>query len=218
MAVRLLKWSVVALVVGIVMMARPVRAQAGWTVEFSGGTATPVADISSRLSSGWGLDVGGGYQFNRWISVLGDLGWSGMAVPDHVLQELSAPDGHGRIVTLMLNPRVGFPLTRHLQGFVTGGAGWIHRGVTLTAPGVQYFDTFDPFYGDFGPQLIPSDQVLSSTSRNAFGGDIGGGIDLPMTAIGADLIVGVRYYRGPTAPRVTAMLPVTVGIRWVSKG
>jgi opacity protein-like surface antigen len=213
-----MKCFVVIAAVAVLAAASPVMAQSGWTAEFSGGTATPVDDIGSRLSSGWDVDLAAGYQFNRWVSVLGDFGFAGMAVPDSVLQEFNAPDGHGRIVTLMVNPRVGFALTKRFHGFVTGGVGWIHRAVDLTAPTLQYIDSYDPFYGDYlGPQAIQSDQVLSSVTRDAFGGDFGGGVDLPLESIGADLIVGVRYYRGPTSPRVTAMVPVTFGIRWVSK-
>ena len=212
-----MKSFVVMAAVAVLGIASPALAQSGWTAEFSGGTATPVGDIGSRLSTGWDVDLGAGYQFNRWLAVLGDFGFAGMAVPDTVLQEFNAPDGHGRIVTLMVNPRVGFPLTRRFHGFVMGGVGWIHRAVDLTAPTLQYIDSYDPFYGDLGPQPIETDQVLSSVTRNAFGGDFGGGIDFPIESIGADLIVGVRYYYGPTSPRVTAMIPVMFGIRWVSK-
>jgi hypothetical protein len=139
-----------------------------------------------------------------------------MQVPADVLQQLAAPDGHGRIFSLTVDPEIRFPLTPHLQGFVVGGIGWIRRTVDLTAPTTQFVDYFDPFYGDLGPQAVTTDQVLSSVTRNAFGGNVGGGVSLPLTNTGAALFVDVRYYYAPTSPRVTAMIPVMFGIRWTA--
>ena len=65
----------------------PVFAQSGgWTVEFGGGVAAPTSDISSRLSTGWGVDVGLGYQFAAWFTVLGEFAFAGMGVPTDILQ------------------------------------------------------------------------------------------------------------------------------------
>ncbi len=197
-------------------VATPLFAQtAGWTLQFSAGAAAPTSDISSRLSTGWGLDVGAGYRFTGWFDVLGEFGFAGMGVPSSVLQELQAPDGHGRIFSLNLEPEVRFPLTRRFSGFVHGGVGWIHRTVELTMPTVQQLDVFDPFYGDV-PEQVVTDQVLSSTTRNALGSDFGGGVALPIGATGAEVFVDLRYYYAPTSPRVTAMIPVLFGIRYTA--
>lgn len=206
----------VAMVVGaLVSAASPVFAQsAGWTVEFGGGVAAPTSDISSRLSTGWGIDAGLGYRFTPWFTVLGEFAFAGMGVPTDILQQLQAPQGQGRIYSLNIDPQVSFPLTRHLQGFVEGGVGSIRRTVELTAPMVAYVDSYDPFYGDLGPQPIENDQVLSSVTHNAFAANVGGGVSLPLASIGASLFVDVRYYRAQTSPRVTAMLPVLFGIRY----
>jgi len=202
------------LAVVLLGIAAPLRAQPpGWTLAFDVGAATPTSDISSRLSTGWNVDAGLGYQFNSWLSLFGDFAFARMGVPADVLQELSAPDGHGHIVALTVDPQVQFPLTSHLRGFVIGGVGWIHRTFTLTASSVQYVDNYDPYYGDLGAEPIAVDQVLSSTARNALGEDFGGGISYPISSIGAELFASVRYYYAPTTPRVTAMIPVTFGIR-----
>ena len=204
------------LVAGGIMIgaATPLLAQpAGWTLQFSAGAAAPTSDISSRLSTGWGVDVGAGYQFTRWFDVLGEFGFAGMGVPSSVLQEFQAPDGTGRIFSLNVEPEVRFPLTRRLNGFVHGGVGWIRRTVELTMPSVQPIDYFDPFYGDVSTEIV-TNQVLSSTTRNAVGGDLGGGVALPIGIAGADVFVDVRYYYAPTSPRVTAMVPVLFGIRY----
>jgi hypothetical protein len=211
-----MKKSILALATAsLIATCRPASAQAGWTAEVGGGTATPVSDIGSRLSSGWNLSTAAGYQFGHVFALLGDFEFSGMGVPGSVLQEFSAPDGHGRILALSVDPRIAFPLTRHVNGFVTGGVGWIHRSVELTSPSISYYDYYDPFYGDV-QQPVESDQVLSSVTRNALGENIGGGIDVPLRGLGFDLFASVRYFHAPTLPRTTALIPVTFGIRWTS--
>jgi opacity protein-like surface antigen len=197
--------------------ATPVFAQlAGWTVEIGGGVAAPNSDISSRLSTGWGIDAGLGYQFTPRFTVLGEFAFAGLGVPADILQQFQAPQGQGRIYSLNVDPQIRFPVTAHLQGFVEGGVGMIRRTVELTAPMVQYVDYYDPFYGDLGPQPIQSDQVLSSVTRTAFAANIGGGVSLPLANTGASLFVDVRYYRARTSPQVTAMIPVLFGIRYTA--
>lgn len=208
-----MKWVLPIVGFVAVLSAAPVHAQS-WEIEASGGSATPVGDIGSRLSTGWNFDFAAGRQLTDWLSILGDFGFAAMQVPQSVLQEFQAPVGRGRIVTLSLEPEVRFPLSQHVRGFAMGGVGWVHRAVDLTAPTLAYLDYYDPFYGDLGPQPIETEQVLSSVTRNAIGENIGGGVSYPIAAIGAELFAAVRYYRAPTSPRVTAMVPVMFGLRW----
>jgi hypothetical protein len=58
--------------------------------------------------------------------------------------------------------------------------------------------------------------VLSSTTRNSWGGNVGGGIALPIAATGAEVFVDVRYYYAPTSPSLTAMVPIMFGIRYTA--
>ena len=118
-------------------------------------------------------------------------------------------------MSLNVEPEIRFALPKHLDGFVQGGAGWLHRAIVLTTPSVQTIDYFDPFYGEV-PQNVYSTAVLSSTTRNAFGGNFGGGVALPIADTGAEVYVDVRYYYAPTSPRVTTMIPVIFGVRYTS--
>jgi opacity protein-like surface antigen len=197
--------------------ATPAFAQlAGWTVELGGGVAAPNGDISSRLSTGSGINAGLGYQFTPRFSVLGEFAFANMDVPIDILQQFQAPQGQGRIYSLNVDPQVHFRLTTRLQGFVEGGVGMIRRTVELTSPMFQYVDSYDPFYGDFVSQPIETDQVLSSETRTAFAANVGGGVSLPLASTGASLFIDVRYYRGRTSPDVTAMIPVLFGIRYTA--
>ena len=198
---------IVAMFVGaLVSAASPVFAQSpGWTVEFGGGVATPTSDISSRLSTGWGVDVGLGYQFTPWFTVLGEFAFAGMGVPSDILQQLQAPQGQGRIYSLNVDPQVSFPLTRHLQGFVEGGVGSIRRTVELTSPMVEYVDSYDPFYGDLGPQAIENDQGTEQRDTQCVCSERRGWSLASAREYRCEPVVDVKYYRAQTSPRVTAM-------------
>ena len=197
-------------------LAAPTVAQpGGWALEFSGGSATPTSDISSRLATGWDINTGLGYRFNSYFTLFGEFGFANMPIPPDVLQQLQAPEGHGHVLSLNAEPEVRFGLPKHLGGFVHGGVGWMRRNVALTAPSIQQVDFFDPFYGDV-PQEIVTDQVLSSTTRNSWAGNIGGGVALPIASTGAEIFLDVRYYYAPTSPSQTAMVPVTFGIRYTA--
>jgi opacity protein-like surface antigen len=189
----------------------------GWTFEFTAGAGIPTGDLSSRLTTGWDVDVGAGYQFNSVLGLLGELGFGRLGIPSDLLQQLQAPDGRGKVWSLTLDPVIRFALTRRFDGYVTGGAGWYRRTVELTAPTTQVIDVVDPLYGDLGPVYIPTDQVLSSTTRTSFGGNVGGGLSLPLGDTGASAFIDVRYHRAPTISRTTSIVPVTFGIRWTGR-
>ena len=186
----------------------------GWTVDLAAGGVAPTGDLSGRLTAGFGVNAGVGYQFWPWFDLLGEIGFAGLGVPPSLLQEAQAPDGHGHLLTISAEPRFQLRLTRRFSGFVEGGAGWIRRNVALTEPAVQDIGFADPFYGDFSTQ-VQTDIVLSSTTRNAFGWNVGGGISVPLGDSGVDFFVDARYYHGPTAPRMTTFVPVTFGVHYV---
>jgi outer membrane protein with beta-barrel domain len=187
-----------------------------WTVEFAVGGAAPTDDLSGRLTTGWDVNAGVGYRFRPWFTLMSEFDFAGMGIPDDVLAEAQAPEGHGHLFSLNLEPQVHFPIRSRLSGFVEGGGGWIRRNVAFTQPGVENIDVLDPFYGDYVAQ-VGTDIVLSSTTRNAFGANLGGGIAKSLADTGAELFVDVRYYYAATSPRVTAMVPIMFGIRYIGK-
>ena len=205
--------SVLLALVFTSLAAAPSFAQApGVTLQVGFGGAAPTSDLSGRLTAGWDVNVGAGYEFTPWFALMTEFNFAQMGIPDAVLADAQAPDGHGHIFSLNVEPQIRFPLTSRFRGFVEGGAGWIRRNVAFTQPTVQ--EIIDPFYGDLTE--VGTDIVLSSTTRNAFGGNVGGGIAMPLASTGADLFLDVRYYYAPTSPRVTAMLPIMFGVRYTA--
>jgi len=93
------------------------------------------------------------------------------------------------------------------------GGGWIRRTVEFTQPTVAQTVVFDPWWGYFGPALIPANQVLGSYSLNAGVWDVGGGFNIPLPRARFRLYVEARYYNGITNTH-TELVPLTVGLRW----
>src|SRR5579871_1957569 len=84
-------------------LSAPAYAQS-WTLEASGGWATPTSDVGSTLSTGWELAFAAGPRISEWFSLLGELGYAVTPVKQSVLQEFQAPNGHGQILTLAIDP------------------------------------------------------------------------------------------------------------------
>jgi hypothetical protein len=187
--------------------ATPAYAQSG-VLEFGFGWSTPVNDVGSTLSTGWNADFAPGRQFNNWLSLFGEFTYTVTPVKQSVLQAFQAPNGHGRIITLGLEPEIRFPVSRTMKGFVIGGVDLLHRNVQVTSPSTQIVDT------SFGLQQVTILNVLSSESKTAIGEHFGAGVMRRLDAINADIFVQVRYLRAPTSAGNTALIPVIFGIRW----
>jgi len=67
-------------------------------------------DISDRLTKGWNIDLGGGYEINRRFEIEGNFAFNRLGVADQVLRTLDVPDGRARVMSLTAGPKVHFPI------------------------------------------------------------------------------------------------------------
>jgi hypothetical protein len=79
---------------------------------------------------------------------------------------------------------------------------------------VGVINVFDPWWGYVGPVVVPAQQILGSTTKDAWGANAGGGISVPLGDSGAAVFAEVRYHFANTKPSSTAIVPVGFGIRW----
>jgi hypothetical protein len=183
------------------------------TFNVGGGYTAVTGGISSRLDGGGHLQVGGGYNFNHYLGILGTFTFHQLGLTGNALSAVDVPDGYSHVYSLTVEPKITLPFP-HLGGFyVLGGGGWMRRTVTFTAPTVAQTVVFDPWFGYFGPALIPANQVLGSYSQNAGAWDVGGGVNIPLPRAHFKLYVEARYYTGLTNTHTT-LVPITVGLRW----
>jgi hypothetical protein len=115
--------------------------------------------------------------------------------------------------SLTVGPMWRFPIGGMVDGYVLGGVGWYRRTVEFTQPTVGVIDVIDPWWGYIGPVFVPTNQVLGSVTKDAFGGNAGGGVSVKLGESGAAVFAEVRYHYANTKPTSTAVVPVSFGLR-----
>ncbi|MGH9397718.1 MAG: outer membrane beta-barrel protein [Terriglobia bacterium] len=185
-----------------------------WNFDFGGGVTPTLNSTSQRLTTGWNFTVGGGYNFNSQIGVIGQIMYDGLGVSPSVLKEFDVPGANAHIWGFTLNPTVRFRTSDRLGFYLIGGPGYYQRTVNFTRPTSAIVTVFDPFFGFFYPVVIPAKVVIGRNTRVGWGGNIGAGITYKMGSHGAKLFTEVRYHYIATSERATQILPITFGIRW----
>jgi hypothetical protein len=183
------------------------------TFNVGGGYTAVTGNISDRLDHGGHFQAGVGYNFNRYLGVLGTFTFHQLGLTGRALSAVDVPDGNSRAYSLTADPKITFPLGGLGQFYILAGGGWIRRTVEFTQPTVAQTIVYDPWWGYFGPALIPANQVLGSYSLNAGVWDVGGGFNIPLPRARFRLYVEARYYNGITNTH-TELVPLTLGLRW----
>ena len=184
-----------------------------FTFNVGGGYTATTGNISNRLDGGGHFQAGIGYNLNRYLGILGTFTFHQLGLTGQALNALDVPDGTSRVYSFTVDPKITLPF-RVLGGFyLVGGGGWMRRTVEFTQPTVAQTFVFDPWFGYFGPALIPANQVLGSYSQNAGVWDVGGGVNIPLPRAKFKLYVETRFYDGITNTHTT-LVPITVGLRW----
>jgi hypothetical protein len=184
------------------------------TFNVGGGYTALTGGISNRLDGGGHFQAGVGYNFNRYLGVLGTFTFHQLGLTGNTLNAVNVPDGNSRVYSLTVDPKITLPF-RFLGGgfYILGGGGWMRRTIEFTQPTVAQTIVFNPWWGYFGPALVPANQVLGSYSQNVGAWDVGGGVNIPLPRARFKLYVEARYYDGMTGTHTT-LVPITVGLRW----
>ena len=128
------------------------------------------------------------------------------------LNNLGFPGGDVNVWSATLNPIIHTNPRGPVDLYFIGGGGLYHWRQEFTAPTVQVFNGFDPFFG-FYQVAVPANQVLTSYSVNKPG--VNGGIGLSFgTKWHAKFYAEARYHRIIFGNTHADMLPVTFGIRF----
>jgi hypothetical protein len=188
-------------------------AQNDWTFDIGAGPSPTTGEISSRLTTGWIVDLRAGPDFNSEWSLIGEFTYNGLGVANRVLRALDVPNGDAHMWSLTVGPMWRIPATANVHPYVLGGIGWYRRTVEFTEPTLGVIAVIDPWWGYVGPALVRVDQVLGSVTRNALGANIGGGVSFALGESGAAVFAEVRYHFANTKPISTAIVPVTFGMR-----
>lgn len=183
------------------------------TFNVGAGFTAVTSPISNRLDHGGNIEGGLGFNLNSYLGVLGTFSYQGLGITRSALNAVNEPDGSARVFTLTIDPKISIPIHGH-SFYVMGGGGWLRRTVEFTQPTLATTIVFDPWWGYFGPALVPVNQVLGTVTDNAGVWDIGGGMNFALPNTSWKLYLQARYYNGMTTGRHTTFVPITLGFRW----
>jgi hypothetical protein len=185
-----------------------------WNFNVGGGYTPVVGPLDNRLDQGGHFTVGGGINIVHNFALVGEYSYTHLGLTGSFLNSVSEPDGHATMHSITVNPKISFRQNKTVGGYVIAGIGWYHRTVFFTQPVVAVVPIFDPWWGFFGSAAVQANQVLSSYSRDALGGNAGFGLTFKIGDRGAKLYTEARYHYINTAHTPTEMIPLTVGVRW----
>jgi hypothetical protein len=194
-------------------------------MEFGGGYSASAGSSRQAQDDGWNYLMGGGYNFNRRLSLLAEYGFNHFRAPQSEVDALfgAQPTGPGtsqvvgdtHLWKLTLDPSYRYHQTEHLGLYVVAGGGFFRK--------LQIFRTeYNACINSCGP---PTSDLLRA-SNNAGGIEGGAGASWrPGTYSNARLFAEVRYVWVDNKPGLndqfyapadgaTHYLPITAGLRW----
>ncbi len=185
-----------------------------FTANVGGGFTAPTGRIANSLDIGGNFQASAGINLSSYLALTGTFGFQALGITGSALQAVNEPDGNGRVYTITVDPRFTLPLGGRSSFYVLAGGGWLPRTVQFTQPTLASTFVFDPWWGYYGPALVPANQVLGSVSQNAGVWDVGGGFNFPLPRTRAKLYLEARYFDGLTNNTHTSLVPLTLGVRW----
>jgi hypothetical protein len=186
-------------------------------IEAGGGFNRPLGYSRSFATWGGNVQIGGGWNFNKWFSTLAEWQYFSDKIPGAYLSNVGVPGGHIHTWGLTLEPTINYKTSGQWGGYVVGGGGFYRRVTTFTVPEQQVVCSFFCFVQNVN---VP----IAHYSSNQGGANIGTGVTYK--AFGADsngkLFAEVRYVwvNSPkknvfgTPDGTESLLPVTIGFRW----
>jgi len=184
-----------------------------FSFDLGGGFTNPVGNTGRHLDDGWNIQGGVGYNFAPWVGAMIQTQFDDMGINSGTLQNLGYPGGAVHVFSATLDPIVHLNPKGHVDVYLIGGGGLYHTYQEFTAPTVETFTGFDPFFGfyQFG---VPASQVLASSSTNKPG--VNGGVGIAIgTKWHGKLFAEARYNRIFMNNNIHYdYVPVTFGFRW----
>lgn len=185
-----------------------------FTASIGGGFTAITGADAGKLDHGGNVQAGAGYFFNRYFGVTGNFMFNDLGITGGELARLNEPDGNARVYTFTVDPTLRVRLNSRVNVYALAGGGYLRRTVQFTQPTVAQTLVFDPWWGYFGPGLIPVNQVLGTFSSNSGAFDVGAGINIRPATTGLYLFIESRYIRGFTSNSDTSLVPIVFGVRW----
>lgn len=170
-----------------------------WDFYVGGGLTMPAGTESNYLTTGWGMQFGGGRMFNRLVGVNLEFAYDHFGMTDATIENQSqlyfadtaADTGLGansHIWSLSVQPIVNVKSGEGLGAYVTGGFGFYHKVGNFTLPAQSYECDYYFCY-----QYIANENIDHYTSNSA-GVDGGFGVTYKFSRFASErLYAEVRF-------------------------
>jgi hypothetical protein len=153
-----------------------------WAFLAGVGLAQPVGNTYHYLTPSWGLQLGGGRNFNKNLSLLAQFDYDRFGLNARTLSnqsyiyfgDLNAADNgldaNSHIWSFTIDPTYNIAVSEGLGAYVVVGAGFYHKVANFTLPATG--EQCDPYYGCY---YYTANQNIDHYSSNApgFNGGIG---------------------------------------------
>lgn len=141
--------------------------------------SAPLNPMGQLTNFGWGVSLGGGYNFTRKHAVVGDFMWNHLFVPSGTLAPIrtvlqnSDINGSGELYDLTANYRYELR-GKSLGTYFIAGGGLYHRTASLsqsvtTGANITCEPTWEWWGFACSSGTVTSNQTLHSSSSTAFG-------------------------------------------------
>jgi len=184
----------------------------------------PLNPTARAVHLGFGLNVGGGYNFNRHHGLVGDFLWNDLFPTNEALAKLRAalddPSLHASVRVTAFTGNYRYELRgRKLGAYFLGGAGLFYRHTSISKE-VVTGNTIqcDPAWIWWGltctSGTVTENQTIGSWSATAPGYDGGIGFTARAGEPPYRFYAESRYFYAPNHLINTQMIEITFGIRY----
>jgi hypothetical protein len=186
--------------------------------------SAPLNPMGKATNFGWGITVGGGYNFTRKHAVVGEFMWNHLFVPAGALAPIRAaaqnPDINGSGELYALTGSYRYELRGKTLGtYLIAGGGLYHRAASLsqavtTGANITCEPTWEWWGFSCSSGTVTGNQTLRSSSVTALGVNGGFGFTVRVGDAPYRVYVESRYHYAPTQGINTQLVTVTLGIRY----
>lgn len=180
----------------LAFMAAPAQAQYDDRpvhVNLGGGVTMPISDVADHFSTGGQFTIGVLIEpkSTPMFAFQTEYAYNGLSGKDKTIPTYASPvslvpngsaliESHHNMQYITFNGIVHPAGSMAVKPYVTGGAGYYYRAVSLTTPSVGYTTWCDPYWYVCYPTLVSVDRIIGDRNSWDPGINIGAGLTVRM--------------------------------------